>query len=148
MRKYIAVPLVGIMAALSIGFAASLAVSDSPPMQVGTTNTANITCADSVRVLAWGFNHNTYPGTVEYATIEVENGADCAGGRMYVQAYGPGGGFLGDPNGGFALLNATDTVYRVDLPPHTTNGPVNAQQLQGVRIAIDQGHNNWGGPTP
>lgn len=140
-KKLLLIPAVAVLATAGAAFAAGLGVdTNSAPIQVGES--FNLSCADGQAVVqAWGYDDTS--GRVAYATVELPANNDCAGGRLYATPLGAGHQAIGAA--GSAAIVAGQTVYTLVFG--SSDGTQRAadeqmplaSQLEGIRVAIDQG---------
>jgi hypothetical protein len=152
MKKILLLPALGAAAALTYGAAAALSVDQNgAPIQVGED--VSVACADSARVAGWGYND--IDGGVYYAWVDIEDAnGDCAGNTLYVTPLAQDGTVLPVLSGSdyatgkvvLGAANATDvdgnvSRYKVNFGYTNGNSAVSANNLQRVRLGIDQGPN-------
>ena len=134
MKKLIVVPVVAVIAAVGAASAAGFAGGVSAgPLQVGQTS--DLECANSARVIEWGFNDHLATPNVVNARVLL-SGAECVGQAVTVLPLKADGTQFGPRATGLvpAQGNGEQTV-RVAF-----DSPMNAEQLKSVRISVDPGY--------
>ncbi len=135
MKKFIAVPIVAVIAAVGAASAAGFAGGVSAgPIQSGDAN--DLACADSARVVEWGSNDHTNPPNVVNARIKF-TASDCEGSAVHVIALTAGG--TEQPNTratpGLIQDNGANDYARVTFPT-----PISIADLNALRITVDPGY--------
>lgn len=134
MKKLLLVPAVVAVAAISSASAAGFVggVSASP-LQTGQTS--DLTCADSARVVEWGFRDDLAVPTVDTARIQLTN-SDCGGQAIHlIQQSSTGSQIARAVAARIDDTQAAGTQYaRVVFTP-----AIPAAALDNVRISIDPG---------
>jgi hypothetical protein len=136
MKKYLAA---GGVAVVAFAFAASAAqlVVDGNTIQVGQDT--DLTCAEAVNVVAWGYNDHLNQGPVSNVTLKAE-GNECDGEFLYVTLTDTSGAAIRPAVVVRDFDEKGDDAFTVDL----TNGAgaaagVPGGSIGGIRIGIDQG---------
>ena len=141
MKKYLAAAVVAVMVFAFAAFAASLNVT-STNLQVGETAEGALECTDGAHVYAWGYHDGT--GEITFVRVALvkdddtlDTDHDCDGESLMVTPLDADGGYA-DSTGtgvrGEKALVEGQAEYWVDL-----TSPVSAEDIHGVRIAIEQG---------
>ena len=139
MKKLIVVPVVAVIAAVGAASAAGFAGGVSAgPLQVGQTS--DLECANSARVIEWGFNDHLATPNVVNARVLL-SGAECVGQAVTVLPLKADGTQFGPRATGLvpAQGNGEQTV-RVAF-----DSPMNAVLQMWVRIADARGSALGGG---
>ncbi len=134
MKKLIAVPALAMVAAVGAASAAGFAGGVSAgPLQVGQTS--DLECAQSARVIEWGYNDHLPTPNVVNARVQLTD-AECVGQSVTVLPIDAQGNQIGP--------RAAAKVPQQASGPQTVrvvfDTPMNAEQLKSVRISIDPGH--------
>lgn len=138
MKKLFVVPAVAVVAAVGAASAAGFAGGVSAnPVQTGTTD--KLTCAQSAKVVEWGFRDDLAVPTVDTALVELR-GAQCSDQAVTVlwineDGTAPAANGANYRASGKVPAQARGTQY-VRLP---FNQAVPAEQLNSVRVSIDPG---------
>ena len=151
-KKLLALPALGAAAALAYGAAAALNVNqNAAPIQVGVVN--DLVCAEGASVVGWGFDEDRK--SVAYAWIDITDvNNNCDGNWLYVTPLDGAGNRIDLIGGGYATgrvvlgqdqTDREDDVSRYQVFFGTNRTPsvpglVDAVELKGVQLAIDQGH--------
>jgi hypothetical protein len=138
MKKLIAVPVVAVLAAGAAASAAGFAGGVSAgPLQTGSTD--DLECATSAKVIEWGFNDHLATPNVVNARVQL-NGAQCEHQSVTVLPLTDAGTQFGPRASGKVPAQNHGTQYvRVQF-----DTPMNAEQLDNVRISIDPGYSGQG----
>lgn len=144
MKKYFIAGGAAIAVFSISAFAASLQVN-AGTLQTGVD--MDLDCAEAANVLAWGYNDTpvgpAQAGTAQYVVIDLDGAGDCDNGEeLHVVAV--------DENGNQV---ARGRVAGDATPPHLINGSngpfkfelgnADASEIDGIRIGIDQGWDNY-----
>lgn len=141
MRKYFIAGVVGMVAFAMAAFAASLTVN-AGTLQAGDDDT--LECMDEANVAAWGYN-DTDDTILEYVDV-VTVGEDCDNGEVLHLILLEDDRSQLDPGGRGDSVNHPTKPY-ADLDGsgryRFTFSGVNVEDVEGVRIGVDQGHTDY-----
>ena len=138
MKKLFVVPAVAVVAAVGAASAAGFAGGVSAgAVQTGTTD--KLTCAQSAKVVEWGFRDDLAVPTVDTALVELR-GAQCSDQAVTVLWIKEDGSAPSTSLGNYRAsgrvpAQARGTQY-VRLP---FNQPIPAEELSAVRVSVDPG---------
>lgn len=155
MKKLLVLPALGAAAALTYGAAAALNVNQNgAPIQVGED--VSVACAEGAKIAAWMYDDAS--GLVDGARVDITDdpavNGSCDGYTLYVtplafngtvlpvlsgpDTYATGKVVLGNTPARTDLENNV-ARYTVEFGYQTGNGMVSANNLERVRLGIDQG---------
>ena len=135
MKKFIAVPIVAVIAAVGAASAAGFAGGVSAgPIQSG--DTSDLACADSAKVIEWGLNDHTATPYVDTALVQL-SAADCSGQALHVVSLTPGNTQQHRATAGRIANQSYGTqLARVSFP---AGSQPTVAELNAVRISVDPG---------
>ena len=140
MKKYLVASVVAVMVFAFAAFAASLNVT-APTLQFGATADGELVCTENADITAWLYNDHLEGGPVSGATIELDDGHECEGDRLYLSVLGEDGEVLANNS----TVIGTGSTLQLGIPDDSaladaTNSDISSADVYGAQIGIDQGY--------